>query len=216
MSTTSPSPITRVSASAPRRHPRRRGGAPADHAQHARSRPLRTLSRHAVPRGIRCTTRADIRTDACGDPNVHRWASTLKVRWALTLPNRLTDDATATSNPRHHTEAPEGVTSRRKTPSASQVVLTRMDLPTGIRWISAIRLGSHVLCGNCTQSDVGPDDKSLVSDPSLGPVLGQGCPAISDACNAAPLVPKSGKEALEKNWRYAGRGCSRFGWCRST
>ena len=50
--------------------------------------------------------------------------------------------------------------------------------------------------GNCTQMDVAPDDNSLVSDPSLGPILGQGCPAISDACNAAPLVPKSGKEAL--------------------
>jgi RHS repeat-associated protein len=31
-----------------------------------------------------------------------------------------------------------------------------------------------------------------------GPILGAGCPAISDACNAAPLIPKSGKEALVK------------------
>jgi RHS repeat-associated protein len=31
-----------------------------------------------------------------------------------------------------------------------------------------------------------------------GPIVGAGCPAISDACNAAPLIPKSGKEALVK------------------
>ncbi len=47
--------------------------------------------------------------------------------------------------------------------------------------------------GNCTQSGVGP---SLVS--TLGPVLGSGCPAVSDACNATPLIPQSGKEAVAR------------------
>ena len=41
--------------------------------------------------------------------------------------------------------------------------------------------------GNCTQSDVaGPEPESTPSE-NIGPLLGAGCPAISDACNSAPL-----------------------------
>jgi len=40
------------------------------------------------------------------------------------------------------------------------------------------------------------DDKMSDCPKNLGPVLGAGCPAISDACNSAPLVPKTTKEAV--------------------
>lgn len=51
----------------------------------------------------------------------------------------------------------------------------------------------------------------MVSDPSLGPILGQGCSAISDASNAAPLVPKSGKEALAKTTLFVGAAAAGVG-----
>jgi hypothetical protein len=42
-------------------------------------------------------------------------------------------------------------------------------------------------------------------------VLGAGCPAISDGCNSAPLVPKSGKEALAKGAMLVGAAAVGFG-----